>query len=467
MRRALLLFVLSVIFAFPASAQEPEIPLKKLNVRPAPEPVPAFRYRLLPEARELQPGNALICYLRANTPEFRPGNLNSEQQQQFDALMEMSFDEFKAAKKPDFQLRQIGFHELDSAARREFCDWEMLARIRKDGLQAHVGDVQRLREAAYMLAYRARLDLANSDIDKTVYTLQTMLGMSRHIADAPTLIHELVAMAVAAMALGQVEDLIQQPDAPNLYWALTALPKPFVDLRKALEGEQVMLEAEFPELKKIDKEALSPEELKSLTEKCCFIFYSRQNFRAKPGSRLSKLELVGQLVQYYPAARKALIEQGRAAEKVDALSMLQVVVWHNYQQYLRLQDDQRKWALVPIWQGLNGFNEVENEVGKHPFFPFHYFVSGVRRVREASDRIDRRIAVLRCIEALRLHVAQSGKLPASLDEVTLVPVPPDPYTGRPFQYTAADGVIKLYAPPPPGRIANEATVVNYQITINR
>ena len=31
---------------------------------------------------------------------------------------------------------------------------------------------------------------------------------------------------------------MQQPKCPNLYWALTDLPSPLVDLRKGVQGEQ-------------------------------------------------------------------------------------------------------------------------------------------------------------------------------------------------------------------------------------
>src|SRR2546429_6962734 len=32
----------------------------------------------------------------------------------------------------------------------------------------------------------------------------------------------------------QLETLLRQPDAPNLYWSLTVLPKPFADLQPSL-----------------------------------------------------------------------------------------------------------------------------------------------------------------------------------------------------------------------------------------
>ncbi|HRF02112.1 MAG TPA: hypothetical protein PLI18_16465, partial [Pirellulaceae bacterium] len=43
--------------------------------------------------------------------------------------------------------------------------------------------------------------------------------------------------------------------------------------------------------------------------------------------------------------------------------------------------------------------------------------------------------LLRTCEALRAHAAaERGKLPTTLDEVRIVPIPLDPATGRPFYY---------------------------------
>jgi hypothetical protein len=71
--------------------------------------------------------------------------------------------------------------------------------------------------------------------------------------------------------------------------------------------------------------------------------------------------------------------------------------------------------------------------------------------RGASVRSERRIAMLRVVEALRLHAAESGgKLPSSLDEIKAVPLPIDPVTGKPFGYKLTDGKATLDAPPPAG-----------------
>ena len=55
------------------------------------------------------------------------------------------------------------------------------------------------------------------------------------------------------MLAEQVLVLAQQKDAPNLYWALTRLPRPLVDLRKGIDAESNALIFSFPELRDLDK----------------------------------------------------------------------------------------------------------------------------------------------------------------------------------------------------------------------
>ena len=42
----------------------------------------------------------------------------------------------------------------------------------------------------------------------------------------------------------RLEELIEQPGAENFYWALSALPRPLVSLRKAMEQEQRLAETQ-------------------------------------------------------------------------------------------------------------------------------------------------------------------------------------------------------------------------------
>ncbi|HUT46021.1 MAG TPA: hypothetical protein VMX36_07025 [Sedimentisphaerales bacterium] len=58
------------------------------------------------------------------------------------------------------------------------------------------------------------------------------------------------------------------------------------------------------------------------------------------------------------------------------------------------------------------------------------------KVHLQMNRLDRYVAALQCIEAIRLYAAvHDGKFPKKLSDVKLVPVPDDPVTHKAFVYT--------------------------------
>ena len=67
---------------------------------------------------------------------------------------------------------------------------------------------------------------------------------------------------------------------------------------------------------------------------------------------------------------------------------------------------------------------------------------------QASNRQRIMIAALSTVEAIRMQAAANrGKLPGSLDEITIVPVPPNPATGKPPLYRVAEQRADLLIPP--------------------
>src|SRR5205807_2164290 len=94
-----------------------------------------------------------------------------------------------------------------------------------------------------LLALRARLEMAEGQYDRAVSTLQTGFHLARHVAEVPTTTTALIGLAIAELMLRQVEDLVQAPGARNLYWALADLPRPFISLRRPLQGEMMMASA--------------------------------------------------------------------------------------------------------------------------------------------------------------------------------------------------------------------------------
>ena len=76
--------------------------------------------------------------------------------------------------------------------------------------------------------------------------------------------NDFVNIAISAIMLEQIEQFVQQPGTPNLYWALTAMPQPFIDIRKAMQYEKDALYTEFPQLKDIETAKLTPREVSNL-----------------------------------------------------------------------------------------------------------------------------------------------------------------------------------------------------------
>src|SRR5262249_39119473 len=102
-------------------------------------------------------------------------------------------------------------------------------------------DVQAVRALARALVVRFKSELASGRIDDSIRTAKTLFAMAHHLGEHPTLIGNLVGIAIASMAINPLEELLQLPDCPNLYWALTNLPDPLVSIKRGMEGERLTI----------------------------------------------------------------------------------------------------------------------------------------------------------------------------------------------------------------------------------
>src|SRR5262249_3086845 len=158
-----------------------------------------------------------------------------------------------------------------------------------------------------------------------LHTIQTGLVMARHICNADTMIQSLVGIAIAHVMLGLVEEMIQQPDAPNLYWALATLPRPFCDIRKPMHYEMATIYRSFPQLREFEKGDLAGEQAQKLLADFAQALCNLTD-DDKVGQGIQKLGIAMVVIaRLYPDAKKALIAQGRKAEQVEAMPSAQVV----------------------------------------------------------------------------------------------------------------------------------------------
>jgi hypothetical protein len=448
-----------LLLAARSAAADPPVPVVKVTVAAAARPAPrALRYPLLPDELDLTPGNAALHWLRAGRAAVAAPALTNKQYEDWLGEAPLRAADRDEARK-HLERCRAALRHADRAARCQRCDWEMppLTVQTFGDFDSQLVDVQAMRALAALLSLESRLQLSDGDYDGAARTIQTGLTLGRHLGQGPSLIMNLVGMALVGVTYGSIERWVATPGSPNLYWSLAALPHPFIDIRPAMRVELAILHRSFPQLRRLSREKLTERQATALAAEIVQAFARLDG--ADGGLPLDgKLGVSVLAARLYPDAKKALLDAGGKAEDVDALPALQVVLLHLLDVYDRLSDDTLKWAGLPYWQGRAGLEQVQKEMNGALLGPGGFLIGSmlpaVGKVYDAQTRVDRYLATLRCVEALRLHAAaHGGKLPARLADVKEAPPPLDPVTGQGFDaaYKKEDGKAVFEPRPPEGK----------------
>jgi hypothetical protein len=369
---------------------------------------------------------------------------------------------------------------VEKAALGEYCNWNLVARIRADGINTLLPEIQPAREVAQLLALRSRLELLDGKTDESLRTLQTVFQIARHISEGQTHLHTLAGVGIGTYAFGRVEEVIQQPGAPNLYWALSGLPRPFTDPASAFAGDEISIRVMFPIIDKFEGKPVSAAEADEVAAR---FFADLEKMGDKKGDDPAGdlTAVIGQEViigRSHEAAKKELIARGRPAKKVEAMPAKQAVFLASWERYRSLRDGVAKWYRQPYPEALAGFERVreqfnqakEDAIENKDVFglPLILMIPAFQQSFDAHVRFERHLAVLRAVEALRLHAAANGgKWPTKLEEVTATAVPDDPTTGKPFDYVLNGDTATLSGPTigtdPPTRW----NTIRYELTLRR
>ena len=240
---------------------------------------------------------------------------------------------------------------------------------------------------------------------------------------------------------GQVEEWMQVPGSPNLFWALTDLPAPLVNPAPAMRTELTTLYRSFPPL----REVLAPVRQGGVERG------GDQPDRRRTDQGLGGVRRPGnaRLAEETRRRRPRLQDLSRCEKvpakntaaptsRLDAMPAAQVVLLYFVEQYDEIKDDFLKWMNVPPWQaraGLDGGGQGDSRFhGAGHRQPDHrrLLLPAVEKVyeRPRPHRAHGRLPALR--RALRLYAAtHDGKPPEKLEDVKL-PLPVDPYTGESF-----------------------------------
>jgi hypothetical protein len=481
LRQGSVLFLL-VLLAPPTRAQDkPASPWaidRPLTVSAQGAPVPALRYFLLPPSWELKEGNAVPIYLRLVHEQ-------NDAAQRYWAETPLAWNRLPVNQVPSDEARkflqrcQYNLRQLEAGARRRTAEWNYTLDV-GDPIGLRIPDAQNLRKYVPMLALQVRVAIADGDFPAAAHHLQTGFAMGRHATEGPFLVNSLIGIALAWQFAGNVADFIEQPGSPNLYWALTALPRPLIELRRGEDGEYRILEMVYPELGDLERERTA-EQWDGILRRV------RSNIQ---GAAVGDKELTESLRSLkdsapsdpaakspdLPVARKFVARlKGLSADQVAALPQAQVLLLYLVGTYHEYRDELFRTTYLPYPQALPLFDAATRRHQTPPTsegqWLAHVLLPAVPKVVSAQVRLERNLAALRVVEALRMYAAgHDGRLPEKLEEITEAPVPPDPGTGKPFGYSRdADTATLVGTNNEPLRLDGHSSSngIRYRVTVRK
>jgi len=407
----------------------------------------------------MNPGNPIQHYMKCMM-EQKKFFFDQEAYEHREKLLTMPLSELPAEDLTEYG--RFALSQVDCAARLDNPDWQVLLKLKADGIELLLPEVQQIRSLARAIQVRFRAEIAQCRFEDAIRTAKTFFAISRHLGEHPTLIGNLVGIAIAAVAVNQLDVMLEQPGCPNLYWALTALPSPLIPLDKGTDGERVMLAWVFRNLD--DSAPMSNDQLNKFIADAEKLLEAADKKVDKPLVR-AWLDARTKDAAMVSAARHRLAEHGLQEERLTRFPADQAILLDEKRELEERFDDDVKTINFPVWQVEAMTAQIKT---KKPAALFaELLVPITKNARMAQGRIDQKIALLRHIEALRLHAAErNGALPAKLADVA-VPLPVDPFTGKAFRYELAGDTAHIRGTPPPGQENVPVFNLHYAVTVQK
>ena len=433
----------------------------ELTVAKAREPRPALKYRLLPVPSERTPGNAATYYYRAIVQQkMLPPDYWKQHADRSEAWLTKDAAKYPKDEVEKWLATQAAvLAQLKIAVYRERCDWDLrIGDLRgMEVISFLLAEFQELRTLASTLQLQAHHQIMTGREEDALETLSRGYQLAQDAGRPPFLIGGLIGIAITNMMNQELTFLIEH-SSHNYYWALAALPERLIDLRPAMQMEMNMPRQIFPFLQDAETSTRSPEEWRRLIVECM------RGLEALGGAReyndwQAELLAAALAAKFYSTAKNELIAAGLEREKVEAMPVGQVIAIQTARGTDYAFQEIFKTSLLPYHQASRRLTETENRLIQEGYLgpgfrtlqgiPIaNLLLPAVAKVVQAETRAARDMAALRAIEALRMHAAASGELPASLADVSIVPVPVNPATGEPFHYQldSATGAATLDLP---------------------
>jgi tetratricopeptide (TPR) repeat protein len=435
MKPLILITALLLTLCATAMAQTPLKPeMQAFELTPVAPPTPALKYQLLfQNAYDRHTGNAANLYLEAALLTT---------QDEIDQA-DKALDKYSAGDMAGFNSmadaleRPTLMREFELAGRCEDCDWQ--APVRYEGVMTLLPHLNKLRAMAQIIKVSALRQSDQGKIDQAVQTLRLGYELSDKTGRETFLVSGLVSVGITNLMNDGLWQIMNRPDAPNLYWALSNFPSRKTVFRRAMDGERMWWVA--PPISLADLKAgeeLSANQWRELFDHMEDIVagrFTRGSSRDRGPNPAAEAgpELMQQARAHYADAHHVTPEE---TANVDPI----IVIGEFYfQQYDLACDEIFKLLGLPYPILLEKSGECDQYVIKlkreQPQNVFMKMVPSISRAAWTFARADRQLAAMTAVEAIRSYAAANGgNLPAKLEDVSDTPVPDNPATGLPFDY---------------------------------
>jgi hypothetical protein len=435
------IIVLSVACSVHAQATRPA-DVRTFELSPVAPPKPALKYQLLfDDLGDRRPGNAAILYL--DSILIMGPDAKEKAQKTLEAYEGKDVKTFDSMAD-SLQLPNL-FSELDLAARREHCDWQ--PPMREMGPYTLLPHLEPLTNGVGKLVkVRALRQIEQGQAQDALNTLRLGYELGKNIGQEPVMVSALVSVAITSRMNDALAQLMSHRQSPNLYWALSELPSQQEVFRHAMDGERSYVVPSTPSLMKLKEgEELSGDQWRRLLE---YIWRIVDAGVEPPDAARAHRDpikdtppqVIDQARQHYMQAHQMPAEQ---VAKLDPTVIIGNYFWWEYQVWF---DEQYKLRGLPypllMAHTRDQGAQVEKVRNEQPANPFQLW--DVSKSIASFARLDRQIAALTAVEAIRSYAAaHGGALPARLEDVSDTPVPQNPVTGKPFEYRVENGSATL------------------------
>ncbi|MEZ6054430.1 MAG: hypothetical protein R3C02_24090 [Planctomycetaceae bacterium] len=336
----------------------------ELTVTPAAEPSPPLKYSLYPRWNELTPGNSVPMWYRAiprygrNNVQLQP-MLDNDERWFSEPWDDMPVDEVRTFLSSMTNL----LDDARTAAYREETKWDLgLRDLRGPATIAFLlEEFQESRRLARILSLRIGMNLLEKNFDAALADMRICLRLAHDVAEPETLINDLIGIAITAITFENIRHLIDTPGSPNLYWALSTLPTPLIDLSPAMQAEMSLPERLFPWLNDPEAVDRTPEQWYELLHETLQQVAGYLDELPDSDSSGTEIDvaLLGLVARGYPTAKRQLIEAGHAPQDVEALAVGQVVGLHQKHVYQQMWQNFEAASTLPYRQAQRRFDQLE------------------------------------------------------------------------------------------------------------